>query len=131
MGDINWASIAFMVLLALILFVIVYMRSAMKKNVTYLNETDFANVMRKGQLIDIRKKNEFDEGHINGSRNIPIGTLNKTFNKLRTDQPIYLVCADGKASKRATMLLISKNFSDVYALEGGIAAWTKSLKAKK
>ena len=131
MDNINWASILFTVLLALILFVVVYMRNTMKKSVTYLNETDFANVMRKGQLIDIRKKDEFDEGHINGSRNIPLGALNKSFSKLRGDQPIYLVCADGKACKRATMLLISKNFSDVYSLEGGIARWSKPLKTKK
>lgn len=131
MGNINWALIAFMVLIGVILFVTVYMQTTMKKNVTYLNEEDFAKVMRKGQLIDIRKKNEFDEGHINGSRNIPLGTLNKTYNKLRSDQPIYLVCANGKASKRATVLLMSKNLTDIYALEGGIAAWTKPLKVKK
>lgn len=131
MGNINWSLIAFTVLIGIIVFVIVYMRTEMKKNVTYLSEEDFSNVMRKGQLIDVRKKNEFDEGHINGSRNIPLGTLNKSFNKLRADQPIYLVCANGKGSKRATMLLISKNFSDIYALKGGIAAWTKPLKVKK
>ena len=131
MDNINWASILFTALLAVILFAIIYMRGAMKKNVTYLNEDEFTAVMRKGQLIDVRKKNEFDEGHINGSRNIPLGVLNKSFSKLRTDQPIYLVCADGKGSKRATMLLISKNFSNVYALAGGITAWTKPLKVKK
>jgi rhodanese-related sulfurtransferase len=131
MDNINWASILFTVLLALILFVIIYMRLTMKKSVTYLNEIDFANSMRKGQLIDIRKKEAFDTGHINGSRNIPIGALNRSFSKLRADQPIYLVCADGKACKRATMLLISKNFSDIYSLEGGIATWTKPLKVKK
>jgi len=131
MDNINWASILFTALLVLILFMIIYMRRAMKKNMTYLNETDFANVMRKGQLIDIRKKELFDEGHINGARNIPLGTLNRSFSKLRGDQPIYLVCADGKACKRATMLLVSKNFSDVYSLEGGISSWTKPLKVKK
>ena len=127
----NWASIVFTALLALILFAIIYMRTTMKKNITYLNEAAFATVMRKGQLIDIRKKSEFDEGHINGARHIPLGALSKSFSKLRSDQPIYLVCADGKASRRATMLLISKNFSDVYALEGGIAGWSKPLKVKK
>lgn len=131
MSNINWAFVAFTVLIGIIVFVIVYMRTEMKKNVTYLSEQDFAKVMRKGQLIDVRKKSEFDEGHINGSRHIPLGTLNKNFNKLRTDQPIYLVCADGKGSKRATMLLISKNFSNIYALKGGISSWTKPLKVKK
>ena len=131
MENINWASVLFTAILVIILFAFVYIRTTTKKNMTYLNEADFANVMRKGQLIDIRKKDEFEAGHINGSRNIPIGTLNKSLGKLRSDQPIYLVCANGKASKRATMLLISKDFTNVYALKGGITAWSKPLKTKK
>lgn len=130
--DINWAPILFTGLLILILFVIVYMRrGTMKKNVTYLNEQAFASLMRKGQLIDIRKKDEFNKGHINGARNLPFTQLNRSFNKLRSDQPIYLVCANGKASKRATMFLISKNFTHIYALEGGMTSWSKPLKTKK
>jgi len=127
----NLASIAFIALLVIIMFLIFYMRRAMRKNVTYLNEADFMNGMRKGQLIDIRKKVDFDEGHINGSRNIPLGALNRSLSKFRTDQPLYLVCYDGKACRRATMLLMSKGFPDVYSLEGGIAGWSKSLKVKK
>jgi len=131
MENIHWPTVLLIVLLTVIVYFIVYSRRTMKKNITFLNEQEFAAVMRKGQLIDVRKKDEFDGGHINGSRNIPLGMLTKNMSKLRGDQPIYLVCADGKQSKRATMILISKNFSNIYALEGGIASWSKPLKTKK
>ena len=131
MENIYWPTFFLIVLLGAIVFLIIYSRRAMKKNITFLKEHEFASVMRKGQLIDIRKKDEFDGGHINGSRNIPLGVLTRSLTKLRGDQPIYLVCADGKQSKRATMLLISKNFANIYALEGGIATWSKPLKIKK
>jgi len=131
MENIHWPTFFLIVLLGVIIFLIVYSRSAMKKNITFLKEQDFAAVMRKGQLIDVRKKDEFEGGHINGSRNIPLAILTKSLSKLRNDQPIYLICANGKQSKRATMLLISKNFTNIYALEGGLASWSKSLKTKK
>ena len=131
MENIHWPTIFLVILLGVIAFLIFYSRSTMKKNVKFLNEQEFASVMRKGQLIDIRKKDDFAQGHINGSRNIPLAILSNNVTKLRGDQPIYLVCADGKQSKRATMLLISKHFTDIYALEGGIASWSKPLKVKK
>jgi len=131
MENIHWPTIFMIVLLGIIAALIIYSRNTMKKNITFLNEQEFASVMRKGQLIDIRKKDEFEQGHINGSRNIPLGMLTKSMSKLRGDQPIYLVCANGKRSKRATMLLISKNFTNIYALDGGITGWSKPLKVKK
>ena len=129
--NIHWPSFFLILLLTIIVYFIIYSRRTMNKNITFLNEQEFAAVMRKGQLIDVRKKDDFEQGHINGSRNIPLGLLTKNMSKLRGDQPIYLVCADGKQSKRATMVLISKNFTNIYALEGGIAAWSKPLKTKK
>ncbi|MCL1989692.1 MAG: rhodanese-like domain-containing protein [Defluviitaleaceae bacterium] len=130
-ANINLPTILFMVLLIAILMFILYSRHTMKKNVNFLDEQAFAQTMRKGQLIDVRKKDEFEQGHINGSRNIPLAMLTKSMSKLRGDQPIYLVCADDKQSQRATMLLMSKNFTTVYALKGGIAGWSKPLKVKK
>ena len=131
MSNVNLPTVLFLTLFAAIVMLILYTRHTTKKNVSFLSEAEFASLMRKGQLIDIRKKDEFDQGHINGSRNIPLATLTKSMSRLRGDQPIYLVCADGKNSRRATMLLISKNFTNIFALEGGIKNWTKPLKVKK
>jgi len=131
MANISLPTVLFAVLLIAIVAFIFYSRHTMKKSVTLLSEAEFAQMMRKGQLIDVRKKEEFEEGHINGSRNLPLAMLAKSMSKLRGDQPIFVVGADDKQSRRASMLLQSKNFISVYGLEGGIAGWSKPLKVKK
>lgn len=129
--NIHWPTVVFGSLIGVVIIFIIQSRRTLRKSINFLNEEEFSAGMRKAQLIDVRRKNEFDTGHINGSRNIPWTTLNKNVNKLRTDQPVYLVCANGKISKRATAILVTKNFSEIYGLQGGITSWTKPLKTKK
>jgi len=131
MANINLSAILFAVLLTLIVVFIIYSQYTMKKNVKALSEEEFAGMMRKGQLIDVRKKEEFAEGHINGSRNFPLATLTRNMSGLRGDQPIFLVCTNDKQNSRATAILQNKNFITVYCLEGGISSWSKPLKTKK
>lgn len=128
--NIHWPTVVFVGLMLGIGVFIVMSRRTVNKNITMLSADEFANVMRKGQLIDIRKKVDFDTGHINGARNIPLVMLNKSLSKLRTDQPIYLVCADGKTCKRATAILVAKHYNQIFGLEGGLANWQKPLKTK-
>ena len=127
----NFYLVAALIVVVLAIFAFFYMQRSMNKNVNYLEEEEFTNNMRKGQLIDIRKKDAYDEGHINGSRNIPLVLLTRNYNRLRQDQAIYLVCSNGKMSRRATTMLVTKGFKDVYSLKGGIESWKKPLKNKK
>ena len=129
--NIHWPTmilIAFLVGIGAFIFT---SRRTLRKNITFLPEAEFVDGMRKAQLIDLRKKDEFDAGHINGSRNIPLVMLNKSVSKLRGDQPIYLVGNDEKIARRATAILMMKNFTNIYGLQGGINAWSKPLKTKK
>lgn len=127
----NFFVITIGLIIGLVFYVFFYLRRQMNQNVRFLDEEEFVNGMRKGQLIDIRKKVAYDEGHVNGARNLPLTQLTRNYNKLRSDQDIYLVCQDGKMSRRATTMLVSKGFSNVYSLKGGIESWTKPLRAKK
>jgi len=129
--NIHFPTVIAVAVFTVLIGLIIYSQRTMKKGIPALSEEEFMAVMRKGQLIDVRKKEEFDAGHINGSRNIPLAMLTKSMNKLRGDQAIYLVCADGKQSMRAGMLLKSKNFVTLYVLDGGLAKWSKPLKTKK
>jgi len=127
----NFFAVTISVITGLAIFAFFYLRREMNKNVNYLSEEEFTSAMRKGQLVDIRKKEAYNEGHINGSRNIPLVQLTRNYNRLRLDQPVYLACSNGKMSRRASTMLVSKGFENVYALEGGIENWTKPLKSKK
>jgi len=77
--------------------------------------TDYAALVKNGALIlDVRTREEFASGHINGATNIPLQTLQANLSKLKKDKPIITCCASGMRSASAKSILLSKGFSSVY-----------------
>ena len=124
----DWSLLIIAIILGIILGLFIMMRRESKKAVVNLSEKEFVENMRKGQLVDLRKKEEFDQGHINGARNIPFVMLTRNPGKLRRDLPIYLYCEKGKVCKRAALVLYGKGYENIYKLEGGLTNWTGPLK---
>ena len=124
----DWRLLIIAIILGIILGLFIMMRRESKKAVVNLSEKEFVENMRKGQLVDLRKKEEVDQGHINGARNIPFVMLTRNPGKLRRDLPIYLYCEKGKVCKRAALVLYGKGYENIYQLEGGLTNWTGPLK---
>ena len=124
----DWRLLIIAIILGIILGLFIMMRRESKKAVVNLSEKEFVENMRKGQLVDLRKKEEFDQGHINGARNIPFVMLTRNPGKLRRELPIYLYCEKGKVCKRAALVLYGKGYENIYQLEGGLTNWTGPLK---
>ena len=124
----DWRLLIIAIILGIILGLFIMMRRESKKAVVNLSEKEFVENMRKGQLVDLRKKEEFDQGHINGARNIPFVMLTRNPGKLRRDLPIYLYCEKGKVCKRAALVLYGKGYENINQLEGGLTNWTGPLK---
>ena len=124
----DWRLLIIAIILGIILGLFIMMRRESKKAVVNLSEKEFVENMRKGQLVDLRKKEEFDQGHINGARNIPFVMLTRNPGKLRRDLPIYLYGEKGKLCKRAALVLYGKGYENIYQLEGGLTNWTGPLK---
>ena len=124
----DWSLLIIAIILGIILGLFIMMRRESKKAVVNLSEKEFVENMRKGQLVDLRKKEEFDQGHINGARNIPFVMLTRNPGKLRRDLPIYLYCEKGKVCKRAALVLYGKGYENIYPHEGGLTNWTGPLK---
>lgn len=127
----NWTIFIVAALLGLALGLWIVMRRESKKSVITLNESEFLTNIRKGQLVDLRAKNDYDEGHINGARNIPLTVLTRQPGKLRKDIPIYLYGAKQKQSQRAALILYGKGYENIYQLEGGLPTYTGPLKTSK
>ena len=88
----DWRLLIIAIILGIILGLFIMMRRESKKAVVNLSEKEFVENMRKGQLVDLRKKEEFDQGHINGARNIPFVMLHVTqVNYVVTYQFTYIV----------------------------------------
>ncbi len=76
-------------------------------------------------VIDISPLNDFEKGHIVGSKNIVASQLDpegKLLSKSK-ESPVALVCRTGMASAQAAAKLVKAGFTQVHWLDGGIASW--------
>ena len=77
------------------------------------------------QLLDVRTKEEWDEGHIKNATLVTVtedGFLDKAKAALDVKKPVVVYCRSGKRSAMATEQLRAAGFT-VYDLDGGISAW--------
>lgn len=72
----------------------------------------------KGALIvDVRTVGEYQNGHIKGSKNIPLDMLSSKINELKKlNKPIIACCASGMRSAQATSFLKSQG---IEVMNGG------------
>lgn len=77
-------------------------------------------------IVDVRRQNEWDEGHIEGSTHIYLGHLQKEVNSLSQQKPIAVICKTGTRSSFGASILLKKGFKQVFNCLGGIDAWRKS-----
>jgi rhodanese-related sulfurtransferase len=78
-------------------------------------QTDYKALLNQGAVIlDVRTKAEYQSGHIKGSINIPLQSLETGIGKLKKDKPIITCCASGMRSATAKGILQSKGFKEVY-----------------
>jgi hydroxyacylglutathione hydrolase len=75
------------------------------------------------QIVDVRGKHEFAEGHIDGALNIPLGYLPDHLDDLPRDRLIVLQCETGVRSQVAASLLEKSGLHNVASLMGGLRGW--------
>ena len=79
-------------------------------------------------LLDVRRDDEFEEGHIPGAINIPnesIGT-EEIAELPDKNQTIYVYCRSGNRSKQASQKLVDLGYTDVIEF-GGIIDYSGEL----
>ena len=91
------------------------MINAIKNLFGFGAKVDYADLVKQGAIIlDVRSKGEYQGGHIKGSINIPVDTLNNNLSKLKKDKPIITCCASGMRNASAKSILKSNGFTEVY-----------------
>jgi rhodanese-related sulfurtransferase/rubrerythrin len=74
-------------------------------------------------LVDVRQQEEYEDGHLPGTKLIPVGDLSSRMNELDRAKPTIMYCRSGNRSRVAAGMLIDRGFKDVFSMEGGILAW--------
>lgn len=74
-------------------------------------------------LLDVRKKKEWDEGHIEGAKNIYVGELEENLDKVPKKFPIVVYCDSSRRSSIAASVLKKRGYNSVYNVLGSMTAW--------
>ncbi len=69
-------------------------------------------------IIDVREKDEYEEGHIKGALNIPLSEFRKRISEIPKDEPVYLHCRTGQRSYNAVMALRNLGYENVHNITG-------------
>lgn len=86
------------------------------------------------QVLDVREKDEWDEGHIPGGAHMPYTHLvpQITFPAqidalpLDKERGVAVTCATGKRSSTAVSILLQHGYKQLYNVTGGMEAWEKA-----
>ncbi len=74
-------------------------------------------------LLDVRTPQEYKDGHIPGSKNIPLQTIDKVASVAENkDTVLYVYCQSGARSRQAADQLQRMGYTNVTNI-GGIAAY--------
>lgn len=98
-----------------------------KKEIREINVTDVqARIQNNGvSLLDVREKEEWDEGHLPGATFLPRGFLEVRVEKAapEKDKPVIVYCAGGTRSAYAAKTLQDLGYTDVVSMAGGYGEW--------
>lgn len=84
------------------------------------NRTDYKEV----QIIDVRTEAEYNEGHLEGAKNIPLDNLENI--NISKSAEIIVYCRSGVRSKEAYNILTSLGYKNIKDM-GGIINWKYDL----
>ena len=69
-------------------------------------------------LLDTRTVKEFERGHIEGFKNIPVDELRERISEIEPGKPVYVICQSGLRSYIASRILEGNGFT-AYNFAGG------------
>ncbi|MFL6584516.1 MAG: rhodanese-like domain-containing protein [Chthoniobacterales bacterium] len=101
--------------------------AAAKQSVTEISPAEAAEKLRRGEahLIDVRDREDWDEGHAANAEHMSRGTIELDVEDKFPDlsAPIICYCGGGGRSALATESLQRMGYTNVRSLAGGLKAW--------
>lgn len=74
-------------------------------------------------VLDVRNEGEWRSGHVPGSLNLPLGSLDQRLGEIPRDRPVIVHCQTGARAAMGASLLRARGFTDVRLFPGGFAEW--------
>jgi len=95
------------------------------KNVSSKEAYNLISDDKKFVILDVRSKEEYDDGHIPGAKLVPVQFLPSMLEELDKykDNPVLIYCQSGRRSPLAVEILLDNDFKNIYHLNHGISSW--------
>ncbi len=92
--------------------------------ITGINASELPTYVQRGdeKILDVRKLDEAELGHVKGAVNVPLQELATNLNQLDPNEPYLVHCAGGYRSAIASSLLKAKGFNHIIHVRDG---WNK------
>ena len=101
-----------------------FMDNKDKKSNRNIEQIDFDDLNKNKNciVIDVRSKQEYLEGHLNGAINIPLNKIKEQveFKIPNKQQDIILYCQSGIRSMKAASILERLGYRNIKNLKGGL-----------
>lgn len=96
----------------------------MRKRILPKEAKEWIDTKQDMVIVDVRRKEEYEEGHIPNAIVIPLNELETTIEKRieDKDKTIVIYCRSGRRSEIAVDQLEKKGYTTIYDL-GGILDW--------
>ena len=113
----------------LFFFIFLFAYSEMNKGGKKIESNELTRLVNKENaiLIDLRKKEDYENGHIMTALNYPHQEFDNQMHELNKfkDRPIILVCDMGRNSANIGDKLKNAEFQETFRLNGGMMTWTQ------
>ena len=86
---------------------------------------DLASLRTDVCIIDVREQDEYSEAYIPGTRNIPLSRFQQSLSDVPVGRTVYVMCASGGRSSRATAHLAAEGYDAVNVM-GGVTEWYRN-----
>jgi rhodanese-related sulfurtransferase len=75
------------------------------------------------EVLDVREKDERDDGYIPGTRHVPYRLLRAMGSGVNGDKPIVTICSTGSRAAIAASVLAAAGVEARPVLHGGVSTW--------
>jgi len=90
-----------------------------------ISVNDLAALGPEVSIIDVREEEEYSEAFVPGTKNIPLSRFQQSLGDVPIGRTVYVMCASGGRSSRATAHLTAEDYDAVNVM-GGITEWYRN-----
>jgi rhodanese-related sulfurtransferase len=77
-------------------------------------------------IVDVRTREEYDSGHIEGAILIPVSELEGRINELSKEEELLIYCRTGNRSTNSVNILKANGYTKIFHMNDGIIAWIQA-----